>query len=160
MGNHEDLFLDWARGGSKYPQYCWLDNGGTATLAQLSKMMDGSLQIPAFLIDYLSELPLRINVSQLDWPRDLIITHAPLLGGYMDADAQELGQFWNRGWVDQVTEIPGTLQLFGHNSYWGWQTWKNDAGDVYAANLDGSRDDLLVGMAWPGGGIIVESYRG
>lgn len=158
LGNHEDMFLDFIKKENKYHRGVYLRNGGTACLHQFEQHGAFNYDIPAEFIDYLAGLPERIEIAQPDWSRSLVITHAPLLDGYLDAEAAELGQFWNRGWTDQVKEIPGKLQLFGHNGFWGHQTWENDKDEVYAVNLDGSRDDLLVGIAWPSGEVFVEEY--
>ena len=152
-GNHEDMMVHECRRSIKYPHRCWYGNGGTVTADQFTEG-----KVPKNIIEWADSLPETLHLSSDGWPRDLLISHAPPHNGNPDPDAQLCGNFWHRGYKDDVEEVAGSLLLFGHNAHWGAGAFANDKQEVFAYNLDGSAGRRVVGIHWPSGTIFSQEY--
>ena len=135
MGNHEHMFLDWydyhndRTYNRLYSGDDWISNGGLQTLQSYGE----SINIPKEHIDFLRALPKK------RFYKNVIVTHAPMHRYMADNDFMLL---WNR---QEPYEIEETLQVFGHNSFWGYMPF-GDPKDPWAICIDTSRDGMLTAL--------------
>lgn len=149
LGNHEHMFCDWYQKAmhddyipfDAYDGGIWLENGGIATIRSYDTTYGpfamAAPKIPAQHILWMSQLPVSITI---DHPtlKNLFISHAPWL---QDA-VNDFERIWSRL---EPTPMPDTLQVFGHNSWWGKRSFRDETGKLWAQCIDQSKSDILTG---------------
>ena len=135
MGNHEHMFIDWYdyHYSPDYERYYsgddWVRNGGFQTLQSYVSFTE----IPKEHMAFLRALPKK------RFYKNVLVTHAPIHPLMPDNEYMCL---WNR---TEPERIENTLQVFGHNSHWGWRPF-GDPKDPWAICIDTSRDRMLTAL--------------
>jgi len=154
LGNHEHLMLDYLLNGNFYPEGCWFNNGGSATIAAYPNGI-----VPQEHIDWLKALPKYIEID------NCLISHAFLTPatelkeqcdfGESIWDKDETTIIWNRR--EPVQRDDYRLQICGHNSQFGLREWGKEYG-TYAICLDDSRKKRLTGLHLETMTVYQQSY--
>lgn len=190
LGNHEHMLIDFCRQGGYYEDDIWLYyNGGSATVD--SFFLDKSatyhtheeikdVLISSGVVGYLESLPLYLEeLPARDDGLKGLVTHAPKPPDKTLAEACELGKGFAAGYSEKddpnstviwnrfaPEEIPGMIQIFGHNAFWGHCWFQGDInGEVVDENavpwgvcLDSSRSKKLTGLHWPSLKIYEQNF--
>jgi serine/threonine protein phosphatase 1 len=154
LGNHELMMQGFFERQDNRSFQPWAGNGGLATLDSFGFAYDNLAEEVSIYLEYIQGLDLFYETP------DLIVTHAPLrIGPLPDThcahDSTIVEEFvWNR----EAPQPRDKFQIFGHNSYMGFKTFKADSGKEYAACIDTSLEAILTGMCWPSREIFHQKY--
>lgn len=174
MGNHEHMMIDYClqiAGRDSDPWdygralagggHAWVWNGGTATLSSYGG------KVPTEVVEWLNSRPTVVELEYSDedlaslgmpdaWKK-FRISHA--MKPNPEAPWRESPEnLWNRM---EPIEIPGVVQICGHNSHWGLKDFKlGNAHDERLIGLciDDSRHHMLTAVRLPDLEIVQESY--
>lgn len=162
LGNHEHLMIDYCRKGSYYGGDVWLWNGGRHTLQSYDpdQIKDRYDVIPEDVLVWMESLPLYLEVD------GNLLSHAFIKPDYDLKTACEFGKdiwevdetriIWNRR--EPVKREEYKLQICGHNSQFGLQSWYDDDGNPFAICLDDSRKRVLTGYNLESDTIYQQEY--
>lgn len=163
MGNHEHMMLEYYRPTKGYRGVygpdCWKWNGGANTMASYTR--HGHKRPPENHLDWLASLPsVFISVG-------LFVSHAPLHQKF-DVDNLpthddplnpefDVSLLWNR----TEPKERNFMQVFGHNSHWGFRefkNWEDGKWKTWAVCIDQSQSGILTGLQWPSMEVFKEPY--
>lgn len=162
QSNHGHMFVDYIEGTNKYDRGVFVMNGGGATLRSYATD-DGEVSIdniPKEHIEYLKNLPLYIDENGLFLSHaaknpTLSMEQCSQMDCYWDDKFFDDSLIWNRG---KPREMPGKLQVMGHNSHWGL-TYFGDQKNPWAMCIDTSRKRVLTALCYPSLEIIQEPFE-
>lgn len=145
--NHDDMLIDYCRREGRYDRGIWQRNGGTATMESYGGV------IPDSHVEWLATRPLAHVVE--GGGKKFHIQHTFKMNPELPRWEEEPAELWNR---EYPVEIPGEIQISGHNSHWRLRAFKNAIGEVYALGIDDSSRKRLTAVALPDITIIQEPY--
>lgn len=163
--NHGDMMVDFYDGIKNYHAEDFIRNGGGATIKSYDVgLHNGDLR--AIIKDFRNKVP----QEHIEWLRNLpyfyeddklFVSHAaknPVFSveqiSSNTPDSMDYNLLWNRG---QPREIPGKLQVMGHNSHWGLKRF-GTYDNPWAMCIDGSRGNALTGLHVPTLTIYQQEY--
>lgn len=162
LGNHEHMMLDWCRKGGYYDPYCWLINGGDATLRSYDPFEKhlGEKVVPEDVLDWIQSLPLYLEID------GCLLSHAFIRADHSLSESTNFGKnifevnetriIWNRR---EPTRRPEwKMQIAGHNSQFGLRRWADEKGE-FAICLDDSRKRMLTGLHLPSFEVFQVPYE-
>jgi serine/threonine protein phosphatase 1 len=153
IGNHEHMMIDFMRGLHQYEDGIWFMNGGDATLESYgvpetadiwtpTKRKELFQWVPEEHVKWMESLPTHLEHEAF------FFSHAPVSGFFSLEGLKEMelangsSLVWNRSYP---LDMKGKLQVFGHNSNWGYR-WLEYDGKPYALCIDSSASKVLTGI--------------
>jgi hypothetical protein len=162
--NHEDMFVNSFGKKTSYYYQMWINNGGTHTVKSYSEH-------PEFVamehIKWMENLPriikLDLNIGSF---KGVVLTHGTIHSKYSDdvLDEEinkdvacpyeiERSVIWSR----REPVKRKFLQISGHNSHWGYRTFKEN-NETYSYSIDQSHSEKLTALLLPSMKLVEESY--
>lgn len=151
-GNHEDMMVDYYEKTGRYQKGIWIYNGGNVTLANYETKSPEYLQKH---IDFIKTWNYSLIID------DCFVSHAPMLATHSvwHSDTnynlmwnRELPSKWIKGQKKQL------LQVFGHNSHWGFKWFKNAHTNTYALCIDTTASKQITTFDTISKNIVQENY--